>query len=316
MNNESAGVGKNHTIVIVDDEEIVRYTLRKKLAKFGYKVISLDKGEDALYLLKNAVEPVDFLITDIKLRKMDGIELLRHISSLDSPVPVLLTGHGNVEDAVKALRYGACDFIKKPVDANQVASIIRHVLKVREEERKYVNLGRFSVYEKREFLIPNDPELANLLAFELTKNLSGIGLCNKSDTENILLALREAMSNAIYHGNLEVSSDLRENDGGVREFNEEVERRMDISPYKERRVKVQYELTNEFVVYVIIDDVPGFNFSSLPDPKDPENFFKKSGRGILIIKIHMDEVEWRSPGNYLRLKKYRVDTDGSNKMEW
>jgi len=315
MINEHGGSTKTYTVVVVDDEEIVRYTMRKKLARFGYKVISLDKGEDALYLIKNSAERIDFLVTDIILRKMDGIELLRHINSLEAPVPVLLTGNGNVEDAVKALRYGACDFIKKPVDVNQIASIIRHVLKVREEERKYINLGRFSVYEKREFLIPNDPELANLLAFELTKNLPGIGLCSKAETENILLALREALSNAIYHGNLEVSSDLRESDGGVREFNEEVERRCELSPYKERKVRVQYELTNEFVEYVIIDEGPGFDFGSLPDPKDPENFFKKSGRGLLIIKIHMDEVEWRSPGNFLRLKKYRVETDGSNKVE-
>ena len=101
-------------ILVVDDEEVIRYSLQKKLSRLGYKVISMEKAEDVLYLLKNG-EKVDLVITDIKLRKMDGIELLRRIHGLDEPIPVLIiTGHGNVEDAIRALRYGASDFIRKP----------------------------------------------------------------------------------------------------------------------------------------------------------------------------------------------------------
>lgn len=300
--------GNGHVVVVVDDEELIRFNLRKKLSRYGYTVISLDKAEDALYLVKNAQEPVDFIVTDIKLRKMDGIELLRHISALDNPVPVLLTGYGNVDDAIKALRYGACDFIKKPFDASQIASKIRSILKVRDEEKRTVDLGAFAVHEKREFLLPLDLEVGNLIAFELTKNLPGIGLCNHVTAENVALSLREAISNAMFHGNLEISSDIRESDGGTGHFNAEIERRMQEEPYAGRTVRLKSELTEEYVEYIIEDQGPGFDFSKLPDPNDPVNFFKKSGRGILIIKIHMDEVEWNEKGNILRIRKNRVES--------
>jgi FixJ family two-component response regulator len=301
--------GKQFTVIVIDDDELIRYTMRKKLSRFGYRVISMDKGEDALYLIKNKVEPVDFVVTDINLRKMDGIELLRHISALENPIPVLLIGQGNVEDAIKALRYGACDFIKKPVDVNQLASKIRTVLKVREEEKRVVSLGKYCMKEKKTLSIPSEPELGNLISFELTKNLVGIGICNNVTAENISMSLREAISNAMYHGNLEVSSDIRQSNHGNKEFNDIVSTRAKEEPYKNRRIHIEYELTSDYVEYIIEDEGPGFDYTKLPDPNDPVNFFKKSGRGILIIKIHMDEVEWNSKGNQLRLRKYKVSSE-------
>ncbi|MGL4369856.1 MAG: response regulator, partial [Spirochaetota bacterium] len=128
---EKTSVTNPATILVIDDDETVRFSLSKKFTKYGYNVISADKAEDALYLLKNDKQKIDFVITDIRLRKMDGIELLRHITGMDNPIPVLLTGQGNIEDAVNALRYGACDFIRKPFDVNEVASVVRSVLKRR-----------------------------------------------------------------------------------------------------------------------------------------------------------------------------------------
>ena len=71
-------------------------------------------------------------------------------------------------------------------------------------------------------------------------------------------------------------------------------------------VKLTYELTPDYVLYEIEDQGPGFNFQTLPDPRDPENFFKNSGRGLLIIRIHMDEVSWHDGGRIIRMKKYKV----------
>lgn len=293
------------TVVIIDDDDVVRYTLRKKLSRFGYKVVVLDKAEDALYLIKQG-DTIDFIVTEIRLRKMDGVELLRHVNALDVPVPVLLIGQGNVDDAIRALRYGACDFIRKPVDANDIASIIRSELRNRQKEKKLVDLGHFVQKDTREYLLPSDDELASLVAYELTKNLTGIGLCNHVTAENISLSLKEALSNAMFHGNLEVDSKIRETDG-FKAYNDLIEKRKTEEKFKNRKVHILYELTPSWVEYTITDEGKGFNYKALPDPKDPENFFKKSGRGILIMKIHMDEIEWMDRGNRIRLRKYKVE---------
>ncbi len=293
------------SILVIDDDEMVRFTLRTKLVRFGYIVTAVEKAEDALYIIKNGNQHVDFIITDIKLRKMDGVELLRYVSSLETPIPVLLTGQGNVEDAIKALRYGACDFLRKPLDINEVASVIRSVLKIKQQESLAVNFGKFAVYEKRNFLLPSDINVINIITIELTKHLVGIGICNQSAADNVSLALREALNNAMFHGNLDVNSDLRET-MGMKVYFEEIEKRRQEDQYKNRRVKISYELTKDFVEYIIEDEGKGFDYQNIPDPSDIDNFLKKSGRGIFIIKGHMDEVEWYGNGNIIRIKKYKT----------
>ncbi len=295
------------TILIIDDEEVIRFTLQKKLSRLGYHVISLEKAEDALYLIKNGEETIDLIISDIKLRKMDGIELLRRVKALDNPIPVMLiTGHGNVEDAVTALRFGANDFIRKPFDINDVASSVRSILRRKHERLLEKNFARFTEYEKARFKIPVDTSIMNTISYKLTKNLVPSGLCNATTAENIALALKEAISNAMYHGNLEISSAIREQ-GGVKGFNEEIEKRKDDPKYQDRCVNITYEQTPDYVEYQIEDEGPGFDFSSLPDPRDPENFFKNSGRGLLIIQLHMDSVEWSNKGNCITMRKNKVE---------
>jgi DNA-binding response OmpR family regulator len=124
------------TILVVDDEEVIRFTIQKKLSRMGFNVISFEKGEDVIYYLKSTPDEADLIITDIKLRKMDGIELLRKVNALENPIPVLIiSGHGNVEDAIRALRYGASDYIRKPFDINDLTSSVRSILRRKHEKK-------------------------------------------------------------------------------------------------------------------------------------------------------------------------------------
>ncbi|TAL39271.1 MAG: response regulator [Spirochaetes bacterium] len=297
---------ETQSIVVIDDEEIIRYTLQKKLSRIGYHVISLEKAEDMIYLLKTNENDIDLVITDIKLRKMDGIELLRHISAMDKPIPTLIiTGQANVEDAIRAMRYGACDIIRKPFDINEVASTVRGILRRTQEKELAGGLGKYVEYEKGKYTIPVDGTLGSVISYQLTQNLAPSGLCNNTTSDNIAMAIREAVSNAMFHGNLEVPSSIRE-DRGLKGFNDEIELRKGDGRYSGRMVKIEYELTRDYVEYFVEDEGPGFNFRDLPDPRDPENFLKDSGRGLLIIRIHMDEVDWNEKGNRIRFRKYRV----------
>jgi len=301
----------SYTIVVVDDEDVIRFTLQKKLARYGYNVITLEKAEDLLYLLKSGEEKIDLIITDVKLRKMDGIELLQRIRQMDEPIPVLIiTGHGNVEDAIKALRYGASDFIRKPFDINEIASTVRSILKSKHEKKIFDDFAKFTEYNKVIYKIPVDSKLVNPISYKLTSDLISAGICNNTTAENIAQALNEAISNAMYHGNLEISSEIRD-EGGIKEFNREIEARISSGKYSNRFVTIYYELTKDYVNFTVKDDGKGFNYKDLPDPKDPENFFKNSGRGLLIIRIHMDEVEWNEKGNQISMKKIRIERENT-----
>ena len=160
------------TILVVDDEEVIRFTIQKKLSRMGFNVISFEKGEDVIYYLKSTPDEADLIITDIKLRKMDGIELLRKVNALENPIPVLIiSGHGNVEDAIRALRYGASDYIRKPFDINDLTSSVRSILRRKHEKKLFESLGQYKIYAKQVLVIPNDANLINTMSFNLTKDL-------------------------------------------------------------------------------------------------------------------------------------------------
>ena len=86
-------------------------------------------------------------------------------------------------------------------------------------------------------------------------------------------------------------------------------RRKELSPYRERKVKIQLEATNEEITFVIRDEGPGFDAAALRDPTDPENLERAGGRGLLLINAFMDEVSHNEIGNEIRMVKRKVTSD-------
>jgi len=103
------------TILLVDDEADIREVLKISLSDIGYEVLTAENGANALNIFKNTDIPV--VITDIKMPGIDGIELLRKIKRENPDTEVImLTGHGDLDLAIKSLKYEATDFITKPID--------------------------------------------------------------------------------------------------------------------------------------------------------------------------------------------------------
>lgn len=118
-------------ILIVDDEEGVRFSLRGILEDEGYTVSEADSGENALlFLEKNSV---DLVFLDIWMSGIDGLETLRRAKGLYQQIPfIMISGHGNVETAVQALRMGAHDFVEKPLSLEKILVSVRHALEMKE----------------------------------------------------------------------------------------------------------------------------------------------------------------------------------------
>ena len=109
-------------VIFVDDEHYVRQSRRQTLELARFEVTTLSNGEDALHML-DAHWP-GILVTDIKMPGMNGLELLERVVHLDKDIPVVLvTGHGDIPMAVKAMQLGAYDFIEKPCPTEQFLEI-------------------------------------------------------------------------------------------------------------------------------------------------------------------------------------------------
>jgi len=116
-------------ILIVEDEDAIRRVLKKVLSEESpkYKLDEAPDGEKAISLIKT--QHYDLVLCDIKMPKKDGIEVLEFISSYDSSIPIIMiSGHGDLKTAVKAMRMGAYDYIEKPPDLNNLLNSVRSAL--------------------------------------------------------------------------------------------------------------------------------------------------------------------------------------------
>jgi two-component system nitrogen regulation response regulator NtrX len=122
-------------ILIVDDEEDIRASLRMILSYEGMQVSEADSGESALRAV-DARTP-DAVLLDIKMPRMDGLEVLSELRNKDADIPVIVvSGHGTVQTAVEATRLGAFDFMEKPLERDRVLVVLRNALEQRRLQRE------------------------------------------------------------------------------------------------------------------------------------------------------------------------------------
>ncbi|MFM7358967.1 MAG: sigma-54-dependent transcriptional regulator [Sediminibacterium sp.] len=114
-------------ILIIDDEKSIRNVLKDILQHEGYQVDEASDGEQGLQLFQS--KNFDLVLCDIKMPKMDGMEVLQQIMLVNPEVPVIMiSGHGTIENAVEAVKKGAYDFISKPPDLNRLLITLRNAL--------------------------------------------------------------------------------------------------------------------------------------------------------------------------------------------
>ncbi len=115
------------SILIIDDEKAIRKTLSEILSYEGYKIDEAADGEEGIKKFSSAV--FDVVLCDIKMPKMDGLEFLEKAREINADVPVIvISGHGNIETAVEAVKKGAFDYISKPPDLNRLLITLRNAL--------------------------------------------------------------------------------------------------------------------------------------------------------------------------------------------
>jgi two-component system nitrogen regulation response regulator NtrX len=147
------------TILVVDDESGVRSSLAGILGDEGYQVETVDSGEACLRALES--QRCDLVLLDVWLPGMDGLETLSRLRELDPDLPVVvISGHGNIETAVKAVRIGAQDFVEKPLSLEKTLLVVKNCL--RQHRLELENLALKQQVEQRWVMVGESAAIRTL----------------------------------------------------------------------------------------------------------------------------------------------------------
>lgn len=296
----------NTHILLVDDSAMEVAFMCRLLERAGYCLAVATNGLEGLHSARNK-EPA-IVVTDLRMPVMDGLELISQLRCEFPGLPIVLTtGDGSEDIAAEALHCGAASYVPKHFLARMLAPTVEQILSLvdsddTDEVEVHGGLDELRTHHEVSFELHNNTELIPPIISRLQDQIRQFRICADSELMQIAMALDEALLNAMIHGNLEVSSKLREIDNG-KPYRELAATRKNESPFKDRKVRLIARTTRNEVEVTIGDDGPGFDISKIPDPTDPANLAKASGRGLLLINAFMDEVHHNDVGNQITMIK-------------
>lgn len=290
-------------ILVVDDSAVDRCFVKGLLDKHTEWTVSLAQdGAEALDCIR--ADAPDLVVTDMQMPRLNGLELVAAVRVEFPHIPVILmTSQGSEEIALQALGGGAASYSPKAHLAQDLVETVRAVLSVTLPQHGDPRVAQRVSGDSLLFVLDNDSSLIPPLIGVIQEKVVEPCLRDDGDLIRVGVALEEALANALYHGNLEISSTLKDQDD--RAFYALAKERRDLLPYRDRRIYVDARGNDEEITVIIRDEGPGFDPSTLPDPTDPENLERAHGRGLLLIRTFMDNVSHNSKGNEITLMKKR-----------
>ena len=290
------------SVLVVDDSATDRKLVGGLLQRAGgLSVEYAIDGKDAINRFQESIP--DLVVTDLIMPEMDGLGLVAAIKSEFPLVPVvLMTARGNEEVAVAALREGAAGYVPKRILAHDLVLTAKRILAASREDRSLSRLMHRMVQNQSSFVLHNDPSLIPLLLGYLQQAIRCVRLGDELDRLRIRLAVEEALLNALYRGNLEVSSRLQQSDPAA--YEELVRTRMAEPPYCNRGTFVSWSISRDGMEITIRDEGPGFVPQSADSRAESVDFDTTFGRGTLIMRTFMDEARYSASGNEVTLIKH------------
>jgi CheY-like chemotaxis protein/anti-sigma regulatory factor (Ser/Thr protein kinase) len=288
-------------LLIVDDDDLDRELARRCLRDLaGVEISQARDGVEALEEIER--QRPDVVVTDLRMPRMGGLELVRQLLADDTRIPVILaTSSGSERIAVEALKAGAANYVLKSDLQRDLLDTVQQLLVVVDARRLERRALECLDHRETRFVLDNDPALVAPVASLFQDDLARLGFGTSAERTQIEIALMEALSNGMIHGNLEVSSELRRQDHS--EYQAWIDRRRLEPPYRDRRLTVSARQSPQEVWYEIEDEGPGFDVGRLPDPTDSDNLLRLSGRGLFLIRTFMDAVEFDERGSRIRMSK-------------
>jgi DNA-binding response OmpR family regulator len=289
-------------VLVVEDDPSAREALSFNLKRAGYHPVPAEDGEEGWTALERGPDRFDAVLLDRMMPRMDGMEVLRRVKEderLRSLPVIMQTARAAREDIQEGLEAGAYYYLTKPFDRKTLLAIVRTAVSdsleyraLRERARKTMGSFRLMVHGAYAF---RTLEEAKLLATVLAQ-------CS-SRPEEIVMGLSELLVNAVEHGNLGITYDDKTRLLESEEWAGEVERRLDLPEYRDRKAVLEVDRRQGAVEYRIEDQGEGFDWRSYLEVS-PERAFHTHGRGIALSrKLSFDSVEFVGRGNEVRAMK-------------
>lgn len=298
------------TVLVVDDSLTDRRLICELLRRQSdWRIEQAASGAEALARMQE-YKP-DVVVTDLQMPEMDGLELVTavHQYHLDVPV-ILITAYGSEQLAAEALKRGAASYVPKTQIAFKLLDTMEEVLARARAGRIQQRLLQCLARSEFTFLLENDPSLIDPLVDLVQQMIASLNLCGFTGRLRVGVALKEALRNALFHGNLEIGVE-KALQGWDRLFQDKnfalVEERRSQAPYCGRRIYVDVRINSDEARFVIRDEGPGFDVSSIPHQSDPWTAEPESGRGLALMRAFMDEVHFNDKGNEVTLVKRREE---------
>ncbi|GAB4130352.1 ATP-binding protein [Thermopirellula anaerolimosa] len=293
-------------ILVVDDSAVDRRLISGLLERLpDVEVHTAQDGMEAAEILDE--RDFDLVITDMIMPRMNGLTLVERIRERHPRVPVILiTSQGSEEIALEALRRGAASYVPKRLAGKRLASTVEQVMQASQRRVARSELMRCLHQWSFLFALDNDCRYFSAMIDYVQDALEDLGWDDPAERTRVTIALQEALSNAMFHGNLELSSSLREND--ERQFFALAEQRRVQSPYAERKVWLEGRLKPDEILLRVRDEGPGFDTKPFTHLMcHAENVESCFGRGVLLMRAFMDEVTYNETGNEVCLIRRRSD---------
>jgi len=284
-------------ILVVDDEPFNLEIINELLEEEGlYNVSTAEDGEIALKMMEAEPELFDVVLLDRMMPNMNGMEVLlkmqQHSVLMHCPV-IFQTAKTSVADISEGLQAGAHYYLTKPFDEDVLLSVVKTA--VRDRLR----------YKSMQTSLDKDKGLMSLLraaSFEFrtideARSLAAL-VCNACpEPQTVVMGLTELMVNAVEHGNLGVTYDEKSVLNSAGKWEEEIERRLTLDKYSERRASVEFQLKNDEIEITVKDQGAGFDWKEYMN-FEARRVMDNHGRGIAIAnKLSFSSVEYRGNGN-------------------
>ena len=195
------------TVLVVDDSAVDRRLVGGLLEQQdGWQVEFAENGKQALERLQDLA--ADLVVTDLQMPEMDGLDLVRavRIHFADLPI-VLITREGSEALAIEALEQGAASYVPKSHLAEMLPDVAQQVIELVRADRSYEKLVACMQRNEFSFLLPNDPAMIDPLVDLVQQMVFGMRLCDSIGRVRVGIALEQALLNALFRGNLEISAE-------------------------------------------------------------------------------------------------------------